>query len=95
MLTPEIQSEMLALYFAEKKSVRSIALQFGVARATVRKVLKRRQVNLSIQTGKKGSILDPYKPYILELLKKDPEIKCPAILNQIRDQGYMGGITIL
>lgn len=95
MLTPEMQSEILALYFSEKKSVRSIARSFGITRTTVRKILVRRQVNLRIQAGDKSSILDPYKPEILELLKKDPEIKGPAILNLIRDLGYMGGITII
>ena len=95
MLTPEIQSEILALSFGEKKSIRSIASTLGVTRKTVRRLIERRQVNLSVQTGKKSSILDPYKPQILELLKKDPEITATAVLNRLRDHGFMGGITVV
>ena len=95
MLTPEQQSEILAMHYGQKRSTRSIAQFLGVTRDSVRRVIQRRKVNLSIEPGVKASILDPYKPYILELLKRDPEIKSPAILNQLREQGYMGGISIV
>ena len=95
MLTPEQQSQILALHYGEKKSTRGIARMLGVTRDSVRAVIKRRQVNLVVTPGKRGSILDPYKAHVLDLLKKDPAIQTPAVLNQIRELGYLGGISIL
>jgi transposase len=95
MLTPEQQSQILALHYGEKKSTRGIARMLGVTRDSVRAVIKRRQVNLVVTPGKRGSILDPYKAHVLDLLKKDPAIQTPAVLNQIREHGYLGGISIL
>ena len=95
MLTPEQQAQILAWHYGEKKSSRSIAKLLGVSRKAVRRVIERRKVNLAAESGKRGSILDPYKPYLLELLKKEPSLQTPAALHRIRDQGYMGGITTL
>jgi transposase len=95
MLSPEAQSKILAWFYSEKRSIRSIAEELGITRDSVRRVVKRRQVHLQVQIGKKPSILDPYKDQIAELLKRDPRIGAAAVLNQIREMGYMGGITIL
>ncbi len=65
MLTPEQQSEILAMHYGQKKSIRAIAIFMGLTRDSVRRVILRRKVNLSIEPGVKGSILDPYKPHIL------------------------------
>jgi transposase len=95
MLTPEQQSQILALHYGEKKSTRGIARMLGITRDSVRGVIRRRQVNLVVTPGKRGSILDPYKDHVLALMKKDSSIGSPAVLNQIRDLGYLGGISIL
>jgi predicted DNA-binding protein YlxM (UPF0122 family) len=49
MLTPEQQSEILARYYNEKQSVRSIARLLGVSRDSVSRVIHRRSVNLILQ----------------------------------------------
>jgi len=95
MLSPEQQSQILAWFYSEKRSIRWIAAELGVTRDSVRRVIKRRQVHLSIQQGKRTSILDPFKEYIGELLKKDPRIASPAVLIHLRDVGYMGGVTVV
>ena len=95
MLTPEVQAEILALYYAEKKSIRSIANKFATTRDSVRRVIKRRAVHLAPKIGVRSSILDPFKDEIKRLLLIDP--KCPgtAIMNRMRELGYTGGISIL
>lgn len=95
MLSVEIQAEILALYFNDKRSVRSIAREFGLNRESVRRLVERRSVNQCRQIGKRESILDSYKEEINKLLEKD--VKCPAraILVRLRTLGYTGGITVL
>lgn len=95
MLAPEQQSEILARFYNEKQSVRCIARVMGINRDSVRRVVKRRAVHLAPQTGLRRSILDPFKEQIKAILIRDPSCKAPAILNQLRDQGYMGGYTIV
>jgi transposase len=95
MLTPEVQAQILAWYYGEKRSIRAISMELGITRDSVRRVVNRRSVRLVVQVGKKLSILDPYKEAITELLKKDPKIGSSAILSRIRELGYMGGISIL
>ena len=42
-----------------------------------------------------SSILDPFKPRITEMLKRDPYLTSTRILQQIRTEGYLGGHSIL
>ena len=47
LVTPENQAEILTLYFAEKRSIRSIARELSVDRKTVKRVVSRRSVVLA------------------------------------------------
>jgi len=95
LLTPEVQAEILALHYAQKRSIRSIAIKFATTRDSVRRVIHRRAVHLAPKIGLRGSIIDPYKEEIKRLLIIDPRCPGTAILNRLRDQGYTGGMTIL
>jgi transposase len=95
MVPPETQAEILTLYFTEKKSVRSIAMRFGLHRRTVQRVIDRRSVNLKPARAPKKSILDPYKEVIRDQLKKDARITSKAILNRLRPLGYTGGVWVV
>lgn len=46
MLEAEVQSQILALYFNEKKSIRQIANIVCVDRKTVRRVIERKKIQL-------------------------------------------------
>lgn len=91
----EVQAEILALYFNDKRSTRSIARTLGINRETVRRVIRRRQVREQIICGPRQSILDPYKVEIEELLKGDTTCTAGAIFNRLRTHGYMGSISLL
>ncbi len=95
MLEAEIQSQILALYFNEKKSIRRISLLIGVDRKTIRRVIDRKQVQLEKVKINRISLLDPYKEKIKEFLLKDPTMAAATMLHRLRDFGYMGGQTIL
>jgi transposase len=95
ILSPEIQAQILALHYSDKRSIRSIAREFGVDPKTVRRVVRRREVRLSVKAGQRRSILDPFKPEISEFLKKDPKVTNTSLMNHLRSRGYTGGISIL
>jgi transposase len=95
MLSAEIQAKILALHFGGKKSVRAIALELGVSRESVDRVIDRKSVVLGIERCARPSMLDIFRPKIEELLKNDPKIHANTILHRIRDEGYSGGYTIL
>jgi transposase len=62
---------------------------------TVRRVVRRREVHLGIRTSKRKSILDPFKPELVEFLKRDPRISNTSLLNHLRSRGYTGGASTI
>lgn len=84
ILSPEIQAQILAYHYSDKRSMRSIAREFGVDPKTVRRIVRRREVRLGIRVGKRRSILDPFKAELEEFLKKDPEVTNTSLLNILR-----------
>ena len=95
MLSVETQAEILAKFYNDKRSVRSIARELGVNRNTVRKAVLRRTVSDRVVSSLRESILDPFKVSIDEILLREPLCTSSAILNQLRTVGYTGGISIL
>lgn len=95
MLTPSQQAEILALYFGKKRTIRKIARELAVDRKTVSAVVKRRQVLTSPTLAERKSLLDPYQLGIEQMLKSDPSLPATVILQKIRREGYLGGITVL
>lgn len=95
ILQPEIQAQILTLHFSDKRSIKSIAREFGIDPKTVRRLVRRREVKFSPEMPGRRSILDPFKSELQEFLKKDSKITTTALLNHLRDRGYTGGISIL
>ena len=95
MLAPEIQAQILTLYYSDKRSMESIARELRINRKTVIRVVERREVRLIPAYRERTSGLEPYKEAIRAHLKKDPRITGSSLLNQLRGLGYTGGITVL
>jgi transposase len=96
MLDPALQAEILRLFFSEKLSLRKIAKQLNVDRKTVRKIIDRRYVATGPQEReRRPSLLVPYHPRIKKLLEDAPGRSCVNILQRLREEEYLGGITIL
>lgn len=95
MLEAEVQSQILSLYFNEKKSIRRISLLLSIDRKTVRRVIDRKTVQLEKAKVNRTSLIDPYREEIKEFLIKDPRMAASTMLHRLRDHGYMGGLTIL
>lgn len=95
MLSPEKQTEILALFFSKRMKVRAIARLTGVNRKSVERVVHRRSVVLGIAPFTRVSRLDSFKERITELLKEDAQTTSMVILQRIRAEGYDGGYTII
>lgn len=92
VLTPEIQSRILALHYGEHRTARSIARELRINRKSVMGVIRRRSVRMETQapTSPRKSILDPYKAVIQQKLLRDPGIPATAIHQAIRKNGFTG-----
>lgn len=75
-------------------TISAIARETGFDRKTIRKYLAAETVPQSTKRIKKGSILDPYKPYVLERIKEGTT-NCAVLLEEIQKLGYEGKSTIL
>jgi transposase len=96
LIPPDVQAEILALHSGAKKGTRSIARALGVNRKAVRRVIETRQVREKpLITGTRRSILDPFKPKIERMLSLDPTLTASRILQTLRQDGYLGGYSIL
>ena len=97
MIPPDVQAEILALHFGAKIGTRAIAKRLGINRKAVKRVVENRKVSLKPEVSESGrhSILDPFKPRIDELLKRDPHLMSTRVLQQIRSEGFMGGRSVV
>lgn len=95
MLPAEIQAKILSLHYGSHWTIRAIARELNVDRKSVRLVLRRRSVEFKPTARMRASILDPFRDQILELLRREPRITHTAALVRLREQGYLGGITVL
>lgn len=74
-------------------SIRTIAELTGLARNTVRRVL-REQTPQPAKRRTRASLLDPYKPY-LEGRYRECALSGVRLLEEIRAMGYAGGIDVV
>jgi len=86
---------------ADGVTIRELARHFKIGRNTVRRILRRHDQQRDEgheALGKRiprNSQLDPYVPFMQELLKEFPKLTGVRMLEELRDAGYQGGITIL
>ena len=90
----EVYALIRRFYFRDKLSVRAIARRLSVSRKTVRRALSM-DVYEPPKRPKRGSLVDPYKPAIEKMLEEYPSLNGIRIFEELKKQGYQGGITIL
>jgi transposase len=90
-------AEVLRLQLMEGAGIRAIERRTGLDRKRVRELL----ATAKSKPGKakpaehRPSILDPYDADLRKLLESCAEIRAPAALDQLRANGYQGGISIV
>jgi transposase len=98
----ELEHEVIRRH-KQGKSRRRIAIELKISRNTVRKILvahhKRREEGHDIlQRNKRAprpSMLDPFVPQMEALIVKYPNVTGQRLFEELRLQGYQGGISIL
>src|SRR3954451_19552073 len=80
-------------------SIRKIARELGMARNTVSGVLAQIEAQRSGDEGspirRRPSLLDPYEPFIQELLGRYPDLTAVRLLEELRQRGFTGGYTVV
>jgi transposase len=82
-------------------SLRRIARELGLARDTVRGVAQRWQAERAGQgapaaaPARRPSLVDPFQETIRQLLQRYPDITTTRLFEELRSQGFTGGLTIV
>ena len=82
------------MHLVQGKNVSQIARETGMSRTTVRKYLEQGEQTHRLKGKIRGSKLDPFKPYIQELIKLGV-YNASVIFDRIVERGFNGGVTIL
>ena len=93
MKSEALIAEIRRLVLGEKWSIGTVARRLGVHHSVVRRAAYNDAVASRPRTAK--SVLDPFKPYLVERLEKYPELTASRLLLEIRDRGYSHGIAIV
>ena len=90
-MRPRFWQEVHALS-DEGLSVRAISRRLGVHRRTVRNTLRAVRP-VSSEPTRRGSIIDPYRGWMLGKLEQYPELSAKRILHMLHERGFSGGYT--
>jgi len=89
MISKEREAEIMRLFHAEKWRIGTIATQLGIHHSTVQRVLSNAGLDPRL-VSTRPSILDPYKPFIVETLTKYPNLRASRVFQMVRERGYRG-----
>jgi transposase len=92
VILPEVRAEMRRLVLVERLAIETVARKFGVHHSTVRSAL--REIDAEKQPPE-PSLLEPFKPYLVQRLLALPEITGARLFVEVRDRGFKGSIAIL
>ncbi len=94
MITPEIRAQIRRLVLRDGWRIETVARRFGVHHSVVRRVI-RDDADLDGKPQPRGSMLDPFKEYIVARLGEHPELTGARLFLELRDRGYEGSIAVL
>lgn len=88
-ITTKLKADILRYYHAEKWRVGTIAKQLGVHHGTIKKVLS--QTGAAKEDFMRPSIIDPFLPFILDMLKRYPDLTASRLYAMVVERSYAGG----
>ena len=88
-VTPELKAQILRYYHVEKWRTGTIARQLKVHHGTVDRAL--RQEGLPRVGSVRTSRIDAYLPFIVQTLKKFPDLRASRLYAMVKERGYKGG----
>ncbi|NQT19416.1 MAG: IS21 family transposase, partial [Planctomycetes bacterium] len=78
----------------EGLSIRQIARRLHIHRRTARSTLRQTRP-LPEKRTKRGSIIDPYRGWLLAKLQQYPKLKASRLFRMLPEQGYSGGYSLV
>ena len=88
MISPALRAQILRLYRVESWKPYVIAKHLGVHPLTVRRALLSDGLPAPVVT--RPSKLDPFIPYLREMLERYPGLTAARLLQKVRERGYVG-----
>ncbi len=93
MIDEAMRAEMRRLVLGEHWRIGTVARRFGVHHSVVRRAVYGRSVEKAATPP--TSVLEPFKPYLVERLEKYPELTAPRLMLELRERGYIHGIALV
>ena len=93
-MNAELWHRIRTLYDEEGLSVRAISRRLHIHRRTVREAVSKDRPPRS-QRVSRGSIIDPYRGWLMAKLSQYPELTAMRLFGMLRDQGYRGGYSLV
>lgn len=102
----EFEQRLVVMHTQEGWKIRELVRHFGVSRNMVRRILREHEKQRDqghdillkdspVRKTERTSKLDPYEDAIKQLLEKYPRITGQRIFEELSEDGYGGGISIL
>jgi len=92
-MQPELWQQIQVLY-GELHSIRAVARRLGLHRRTVREAVRSDRPPRRT-TAPRGSIIDPYRGWLLAKLGQYPELTAARLFEMLRERQYRGGYSVV
>ena len=89
MIPKDVEARIVRLLHVEKWPITTIGRECAIHHGTVRRVLLRHGVELA-EVAQRPSIVDPYRPFIVEVLTRYPDLCASRVYDMVRERGYPG-----
>ncbi len=83
------------LFFAEHMKIGTIAAQLGLHRDAVLRAISTAAFNQRKAAPARASLLDPYKPFLVDQLDRYPSLRATRLFDMIRGRGYPGSVVVV
>ncbi|HEY7386865.1 MAG TPA: IS21 family transposase [Bryobacteraceae bacterium] len=93
MISPETRVQIRRYFYAEHWKIGTIAQALHVHPDTVRRAIEVERFQHAEPL--RPSIVDPYLPFVREVLDQHPRLRATRIYQMVRDRGYAGSVEQL
>lgn len=93
MIPPETRVQIRHYFYAEHWKIGTIAQALNVHSDTVRRAIEVERFQHAEPL--RPSIVDPYLPFVREVLNQHPRLRATRLYQMIRDRGYAGSVEQL
>ena len=93
MISPETRVQIRRYFYAEHWKIGTIAQALNIHPDTVRRAIEVERFQHAEPL--RPSIVDPYLPFVRQVLEQHPRLRATRLYQMIRDRGYAGSVEQL